>query len=75
MSKKLIQGLIAEMMGFDDPRAVKTSLSFTEDLGMDEDEVMELLEALEAETDLDIIPYADRFETVRDLVDFIEDAQ
>lgn len=73
MSAKVVKNLIAEMMGFDNTSEVKKSMTFVEDLGMDDQEIEELLEAIEAEVDMDLVGYSNNFETVGDLIDYIDD--
>lgn len=73
MSNKVVRNLIAEMTGYSSSHDVKRSMTFLYDLGMDDQEVLELLEALEAEVDMDLVPYAGQFESVGDLMDYIED--
>ena len=75
MVLRLIQGIIADMCGYEREKDVKLNFSFTDDLNMDEEDFLSLLEALETETDVDLVSYANRFETVKDLLEFIEDPQ
>ena len=75
MVLKMVQSMVADIVGYASEKDVKKTFSFYDDLNMEEEDFFELLEALEAETDVELVPYSNRFETVKDLADFIEDAQ
>ncbi len=74
MVLRLVQGVLAEILGYDNEKDIKKTMSFYDDLNMDDEEFFALLEELENETDVELVSYSNRFQTVKDLVDFIEDA-
>lgn len=71
---KKIKTILAEMLGFESYNQIKSEYSFELDLGLDEDDYLEFLEILEDETEVAVVPYANNFKTVGDVIDFIKDA-
>lgn len=67
-----VQGSIASVLGFDNPRDVKIDQSFYFDLEMTEEQVREVLVELQSEVDIDLVTRQKKFEFVEDLVDFID---
>lgn len=67
-----IQNAIAEIIGIEKPKDIGTDFSFIEDKRLGENEFFALLEELEEEMDVDLVDCAWKFETVKQLVDYIE---
>lgn len=66
-----VQQTIAEIIGVEKPKDIGLEFSFIEDSRLNEDEFYTMLEQIEDEMDIDLIEYAWRFETVKQLVDYI----
>lgn len=72
MVKNIVQEIIANIIGVEDLDAIKVGMSLSEHLNMDDSEIGTLLEAAEAEWDLDLIDYAPELETVGDVIAYIK---
>lgn len=72
MVKTTVQEIIANITGIDDPTVIKTKMSLRDHLNMDEGEIDTLLEAAEAEWDLDLISFAPELETVGEVITYIK---
>lgn len=66
-----VQKTIAEKIGVEKPKEISLEISFVEDKRMNEDEFFSMLEDLEEEMQIDLVDYAWKFETVKQLVDYI----
>ncbi|GMQ62132.1 hypothetical protein [Vallitalea maricola] len=66
-----VQKTIAEIIGVEKPKEIGLEFSFVEDKRMNEDEFFSMLEDLEEEMQIDLVDYAWKFETVKQLVDYI----
>lgn len=60
------------MIGIDKPKDIGLDFSFVTDTRMDEDNFFALLEQLEEEMQLELINCAWRFESVKQLVEYID---
>lgn len=72
MVKTIVQEIIASITGLEDPDVIKTKMSLRDHLNMDEGEIDTLLEAAEAEWDLDLLSYVPELETVGDVIAYIK---
>lgn len=66
-----VQKTVAERIGVEKPKEISLEFSFVEDTRISEDDFFLMLEELEEEMQLDLVDHAWRFETVKNLVDFI----
>jgi acyl carrier protein len=70
---KKVQSIVAEQLGVDE-KEVKPEASFTEDLGADSLDVVELVMALEEEFGLEIPDEdAEKIQKVQEVVDYIKE--
>ncbi|PKM68906.1 MAG: acyl carrier protein [Firmicutes bacterium HGW-Firmicutes-2] len=74
MITDVVKGIIAEVIGHGDPNEISTSMDFEDDLQMDEDDLVEVLEALEVEFDIDLvnIDYS-QFKKVKHLITYLKE--
>ncbi|MCF8019285.1 MAG: acyl carrier protein [Vallitaleaceae bacterium] len=74
MITDVVKGIIAEVIGHGDPNEINTSMDFEDDLQMDEDDLVEVLEALEAEYDIDLVnlDYS-QFKKVKHLISYLKE--
>lgn len=71
--KSKIQKIIADVVGFEEYSMVKMNMSLYDDLSMDEEEVATVLEALEADLDMELVGVIDEFDTVGELIAAIKE--
>lgn len=72
MVKKAIINIILEITGVEDASQIKLGMSLRDDLNMDEGEIETLLEAVESEFDVDLLSDGTDFETVGELITYID---
>lgn len=66
-----VQQTIADLIGVEKAKEISLEFSFAEDRRMNEESFYLLLEQIEDEMDIELIDCAWRFETVKQLVDYI----
>jgi acyl carrier protein len=74
MITDVVKGIIAEVVGHGDPDEINTSMSFEDDLQMDEDDLVAVLEALEAEYDIDLLNLNySQFKKVKHVINYLKE--
>lgn len=72
MVKTVVLDILANITGIEDPDVIKTQMSLRDHLNMDEGEIDSLLEAAEAEFDVDLFSLVPDLETVEDVIVYIK---
>jgi len=75
MVKTFIKEIVADHVGYEEAEEVTSELSFTDDLKLDEDAVMNIISSIEDEFGIEI-PEEDieTFEFIHDLESYVEQA-
>lgn len=71
MTLTLVQRVISDLLSLESPENIDLGFSFINKVPMSEDQFYTMLERLEKRTGIDLVRNAWRFETVKELVNYI----